>query len=159
MTRLTILASALAIGGFVSVTHLTTTPLLAWADPVAVQQQDRQEHHPTAAEQAEMQKQEAQTMQMHQKMMADMKAMDEKLNALVTKMNAASGEAKVNAIAEVVTASVQQRAAMRDTMMQMHGQMMGHMMQQMAGGMSPEMKKMMADSPMMKKMMSGGAGK
>lgn len=159
MTRLTILVSALAIGGFVNVTPLTGTPVLAWADPVAAQQQDHQAHHPTATEQAEMQKQEAQTMQMHQKMMADMKAVDEKLNALVMKMNAATGEAKVNATAEVVTAVVQQRAAMRDAMMQMQGQMMGHMMQQMAGGMSPEMKKMMADSPMMKMMMSGSARK
>ena len=57
--------------------------------------------------------QEAQTMQMHQKMMADMKAMDEKLNALVPKMNAATGEAKVNATADVVRAVVQQCASMR----------------------------------------------
>lgn len=57
-----------------SVTHLTGTPVLAWANPVEAQQQDHQEHHPTTTEQAEMQKQEAHTMQMHQKMMAEMKA-------------------------------------------------------------------------------------
>lgn len=51
-------------------------------------------------QQAEMQKQESQMMQMHQTMMADMKAMDDKLNTLVTKMNAATGEAKVDAIAD-----------------------------------------------------------
>lgn len=159
MTRLTILASALAIGGFASVTHLTDTPVLAWANPVAAQQQDPQAHHPSAAEEAGMQKQEAESMQMHQKMMAEMKAMDGKLNALVTKMNAATGDAKVNATAEVVTAVVQQRAAMRDAMMQMQGKMMGHMMQHMAAGTSPGMKKMMAECPMMKMMMSGDAKK
>jgi|GEM_PF-1745798 len=160
MIRLTTLASAaLLIGGLAGVTHLTATPVLASPNPVAAQQQDHQEHHPTPAEQAETQKQDAQMMQMHQKMMADMKAMDDKLNTLVTKMNAATGDAKVNAMAELVTAVVQQRGTMRDAMMRMQGQMMGHMMQQMAGGMSPEMKKMMADSPMMKMMMSGGAAK
>ena len=38
---------------------------------------------------------------MQQKMMADMKAMDAKLDALVTKMNAAKGDAKVDAIAQL----------------------------------------------------------
>jgi altronate dehydratase len=75
MTRLTILVSALALGGLASATQLTSTPVLASANPVAAQQQANQMHHPTAPEEAEMQMQEAHTMEMHQKMMANMKAM------------------------------------------------------------------------------------
>jgi len=158
MTRLTTLASVLAIGGLISVAIPTETPVLASAAPVGVQVQAQQEHHPTAAEQAEMQKQESQMMQMHQKMMADMKAMDDRLNTLASAMTAATGQAKVDAMAELVTVMVQQRTMMRDGMMRMQGQMMGHMMQHMAMGTSPEAHEMMAACPMMKMMMSGGGG-
>lgn len=158
MTRLTTLASALTIGGLMSVTTLTETRVLASAVPVGVQVQAQQEHHPTAAEQAEMQKQEAQMMQMHQKMMADMKAMDDRLNTLTSAMNAATGQAKVDAIAELVTVMLQQRTMMRHGMVRMQGHMMGHMMEHMAMGTSPEAHEMMAACPMMKMMMSGGGG-
>ena len=40
--------------------------------------------------------------QMHQKMMAEMQAMDQKLDSLVAQMNAAQGQAKVDAIAAVI---------------------------------------------------------
>jgi hypothetical protein len=67
----------------------------------------------------------------HQKMMANMKAMDAKLNELVAKMNSATGEAKVDAIAELLTTIVQQHQSMRGGMMQMQGQMMNQMQDHM----------------------------
>jgi hypothetical protein len=63
-------------------------------------------------------------MKMHEQMMADMKAADSRLDALVKDMNAASGEAKVNAVATVVTELVRQQKSMHDRMGQMHQQMM-----------------------------------
>jgi len=53
-------------------------------------------------------------------MMGNMMASDAKLEELVKKMNDARGEAKIDAIAEVVTALVQQHQAM-------HGMMAGKM--------------------------------
>lgn len=64
-------------------------------------------------------------MKMHEKMMAEMKAADTKLDALVKEMNVASGEAKVNAVAAVVTDLVRQHRSMHERMSQMHQQMMG----------------------------------
>ncbi len=64
-------------------------------------------------------------MKMHQQMMAEMKAADSKLDTLVKEMNAASGEAKVNAVAAVVTELVRQQKSMHERMGQMHEQMMG----------------------------------
>lgn len=81
----------------------------------------------------------------HEKMMAELKAADQRLDDLVTKMNAASGEAKVDATAATVTEMVTQRQTMRDRMMTMHGNLMGHMMEHMQAG--PQS---MAMCPMMK---------
>jgi len=67
----------------------------------------------------------ADMMKMHEQMMAEMKAADEKLDALVKDMNAATGEAKINAMATVVTELVRQHKAMHGHMSQMHQQMMG----------------------------------
>ena len=64
-------------------------------------------------------------MKMHQQMMAEMKAGEAKLDALVKDMNAASGETKVTATAAVVNEPVQQHKAMHGRMGQMHQQMMG----------------------------------
>jgi hypothetical protein len=64
-------------------------------------------------------------MKMHEQMMAEMKAADTTLDALVKEMNAASGEAKVNAVAAVVTQLVRQHRSMHERMGQMHQQMMG----------------------------------
>jgi hypothetical protein len=64
-------------------------------------------------------------MKMHEQMMADMKAADAKLDALVKDMNAATGNAKVTAIAVVVTELVRQNRSMHEHMGQMHQQMMG----------------------------------
>lgn len=64
-------------------------------------------------------------MKMHEQMMAEMKAADTRLDALVKEMNAASGDAKVNAVAAVVTELVRQHKSMHERMGQMHQQMMG----------------------------------
>jgi hypothetical protein len=64
-------------------------------------------------------------MKMHEQMMAEMKAGDAKLDALVKEMNAATGDAKVNAVAAVVNELVQQHRAMHGRMGEMHQHMMG----------------------------------
>jgi septal ring factor EnvC (AmiA/AmiB activator) len=83
----------------------------------------------------------------HEKMMADLKANDQRLDELVATMNAASGTEKMAATARVVTEKVTQDRAMRDGMMKMQHDMMGHMMEHMQAG-----KESMAGCPMMKQM-------
>ena len=82
-----------------------------------------------------------------EQMMTDMRAADQRLDDLVAKMNAASGMEKTAATATVVTEMVAQRRAMRDGMMKMQHDMMGHMMEHMQAG-----KDSMAMCPMMKQM-------
>jgi hypothetical protein len=82
-----------------------------------------------------------------EKMMADMKAADQRLDDLVAKMNSASGTEKVAATAAVVTEMVTQRRTMRDGMMKMQHGMMGHTTEHMQAG-----KDSMAMCPMMKQM-------
>jgi len=69
-----------------------------------------------------------------EKMMADMKAADQRLDDLVVKMNSASGVEKTAATAIVVTEMVTQRRTMRDGMMKMQDGMMRHMMEHMQAG-------------------------
>jgi hypothetical protein len=61
----------------------------------------------------------ADMMKRHQQMMAEMKAADAKLDQLVTQMNAATGDAKVAAMAQVVNELVRQQKAMHEHMAQM----------------------------------------
>src|SRR6185369_4406055 len=62
---------------------------------------------------------------MHAELMAKLAAMDAKVDGLLATMNAASGDAKVDAIAAVVTELAAQRKELRDMVMQgmqaMHG--------------------------------------
>ena len=67
----------------------------------------------------------AEMMKMHEQMMAEMKAADAKLDALVKDMNAAAGDSKLTAMAALVTELVRQHKAERARMGQMHQQMMG----------------------------------
>lgn len=60
------------------------------------------------------------------KMMADMKAADTRLQELVAKMNSATGDQKVNVIADLLTQLVNDQVAMHQRMMQMGGGMMSH---------------------------------
>ena len=82
-----------------------------------------------------------------EKMMADMKAADLRLDALVVTMNAASGMEKTAATANVVNEIVEQRRTMRDGMMKMQDGMVAHMMEHMQAGPAS-----MASCPMMKPM-------
>jgi hypothetical protein len=87
-------------------------------------------------------------MAAHAKAMEQMKAMDAKLDTLVQSMNTATGPAKVDAVAAVVTELVSQRTTMRESMAHLQGGMMQHMMEHMQAG-GP---KGMMDCPMMKEM-------
>lgn len=78
-----------------------------------------------------------------EKMMAAMKAADQRLDSLVVKMNSASGMEKMAATATVVTEMATQRRTMQEGMM-------GLMLKHMQAG-----KDSMAMSPMMKPMGSG----
>jgi hypothetical protein len=71
----------------------------------------------------------ADMMQRHQQMMAEMKASDQKLDELVRAMNAATGDAKITAMAQVVTELARQQQAMHGRMA-----MMDHMSMGMMGG-------------------------
>lgn len=64
---------------------------------------------------------------MHDKMMADMKSSHDQLDALAKKMNAATGEAKVAAMADVVNELVRQHETMTKRMADMDQMMMGQM--------------------------------
>ena len=72
-------------------------------------------------------------MKMHEQMMAETKAADSRLDALVKDMNAANGDANLNAVAAVVTEVVRQQKSMHERM--------GQMLQQMMGGRGMMMKK------------------
>lgn len=66
-----------------------------------------------------------QMAKMHEQMMAEMKAADAKLDALLKEMNAATGEARLDAVVAVVNELARQNKAMHAHMAEMHGQMMG----------------------------------
>jgi hypothetical protein len=96
----------------------------SWVADVAAQAPPAQGSQPRGQMPSNMQG----MMKMHEQMMAEMKAADGRLDALVKDMNAATGDAKLNAVAAVVTELVRQQRSMHDRMGQMHQQMMGGMM-------------------------------
>ena len=65
-----------------------------------------------------------QMMAMHNQMMADMKAMDARLDLKVAAMNTAKGRDKVDAMADVMNEMVTQHKQMMAKMMGMHDPMM-----------------------------------
>jgi hypothetical protein len=91
--------------------------------------QDHRAHHP----EAEQSPKPAPSVipAMHDKMMADMQAGDARIESLLAKMKGAKGNAKVDVIAELLTAMAEQHKTMRDGMMQMQGNMMMQMHDQM----------------------------
>jgi hypothetical protein len=121
---------------------LVQAPLIGAQTPQDVQHQHQQE---TTKPAADMSAQCKAMMANHEKMMADMQAADQRLDGLVAKMNAVSGQGKVDATAAVVTEIATQRKTMREGMMRMHEGMMSHMMEHMQAG-----PKSMAMCPMMK---------
>ena len=88
----------------------------------APQAQQHEEHHPGAPPSAAAPATPDGNMM---GMMARMKASDAKLDGLVKKMNAASGPAKIDAIAELLTALVEERRMMTEPMMSNMMNMMG----------------------------------
>ncbi|HLG58736.1 MAG TPA: hypothetical protein VI485_25550 [Vicinamibacterales bacterium] len=110
--------------------------------------QTPQEHQHAAAAKAKPPEAKCQAMMAEkEKMMADMKVADQRLDDLVATMNTASGMDKMAATATVVSEMVTQRRTMRDGMMKMQEDMMGHMMEHMQAGAAS-----MAMCPMMKQM-------
>jgi hypothetical protein len=62
----------------------------------------------------------------HQRMMAEMKAADDRLQQLVSKMNSAAGDQKISAMAELLTALVTEQTTMHRRMAEMQGMMPMH---------------------------------
>jgi hypothetical protein len=83
----------------------------------------------------------------HEKMVAEMKAMDTRLEEKLAAMNAAKGDQKVEAMAAVINELVSQRKAMKESFGPMHHGMRGPRMGQQAG--------MCPDCPMMKQQGGG----
>ena len=128
MTRFTLLTCSIALGGLMTASPLLQAQPPSPAPTPAGQPEKHEMHHP--APDAKADDAQAKGMPM---MMADMAAMDARLEALVVKMNAATGDAKVNAIAETVTALVREHKAMRDGMMRMMDGMHGGTMKPKGG--------------------------
>ena len=128
--------------------------LVASAAPLARQAAPAQQHEPQtpdkAKPQSDMMGKCKAMMAEHSKMMAEVQAADQRLDGLVATLNAASGQAKVDATAAAVTEIVAQRKTMRESMMKMQHGMMEHMGDHMQAGPGS-----MAMCPMMKEM--GGA--
>lgn len=89
-------------------------------------------------------------MQKHEGMQKHMAEMDMKLQKLVSEMNQATGNAKVDKTAAVVSELVAQRSMMQKQMMDMHPKMMGHMQGHMQGKPMKGMADSMSSCPMMK---------
>lgn len=117
MTTFGPLANAFAIAAVLAL----TTSARAQSPPVAAATAQATPPHHAEAEQAPIDAQHAGMTAMREKMMADMSASGVALDALVAKMKAAKGRAKVDAIAELLETMVQQHKAMHAEMMQMPG--------------------------------------
>ena len=110
-----------ALGGVLMAAALTIAPAHGWQ----VSPEEHSEHHP-AAQAGQATPAPRATPAPQAKEMAGMKAMmasSARLDALVTKMNAAQGQAKVDAMAELLTALVQQHQTMHSGMEQMMSKM------------------------------------
>jgi hypothetical protein len=126
---------------------MSAMPGLAGQMPQAPPQATTAKAKPASGMAADMAAKCQAMMADHEKMMAEMKAADQRLDDLVAKMNAASGMEKADATAAVVSEMVTQRQAMRDGMLKMQQEMMGHIMEHIQAGQDS-----MAMCPMMKQM-------
>jgi DNA integrity scanning protein DisA with diadenylate cyclase activity len=111
------LAGALALAAVATLG--TGSPVLAVSQSLSAQS--------AQSGQSSQQPDMAEMMKRHQQMMANMKSADAKLDDLVATMNAANGEAKVTAIAQVVSELVRQQKTMHEHMGMVDQQMMGRM--------------------------------
>ena len=142
--------------GIVTVMLTALAAVVIAAAPVLAAQAPQEHQHATeqATAQPDMMAKCQAMMADRDKMMAEMKASDERLDDLASKMSAASGPEKVDAIAVVVSETVSQRRTMREGMMKMQGGMMAHRMEHMQAG--PDS---MTMCPMMKTMKPMGDAK
>jgi hypothetical protein len=123
------------IAAVCAVTIWMAAPAWAQQAPQAAEQENHEAHHPQGAEAAPAPVPPAPASPAPQMSMNDMKAMHVRLDALVTKMNAATGDARVAAMAELLTTLVRDHGAMCQGMMQMQGGAMMSMPGGMRGGM------------------------
>jgi outer membrane murein-binding lipoprotein Lpp len=89
-------------------------------------------------------------MAKHEQMMSDMQAMNTALDQKLATMEKATGPAKVDAMAAVITEMVAQRKQMQQKMMAMRSDMMTHMGAHMRGTPPGSKAGPMMDCPMMK---------
>jgi hypothetical protein len=124
MSTSTLVIAAFAIAGASTLTPSLEAQTTAVRAPTAQQAdpQDHAAHHPGAEAAQPPKPAETQAGAMHGQLMTRMKEQDATLDALVAKMNAAKGNAKVDAIAALLTAMTQQHKSMRSGMMRMHEQ-------------------------------------
>ena len=137
----------MTLGRIVTAVAASCAALVIVASPGLSAQASHEQHAATAKAKpaSGMAAKDHAMMAEKEKMMADMKAADQRLDDLVATMNAASGAEKTAATAIVVTEMVTQRRAMQAGMMKMQEGMMSHMMEHMQAG-----KESMAMCPMMK---------
>ena len=111
-----------ALGGVLVAAALTNAPVQGWQ----VSPEEHAKHHPTV--QAGQSSQAPAPAPPQAKGMAGMKGMDmsasnARLDELLKKMNAAQGQAKVDAMAELLNAMVQQHQSMHGNMAAMMSKM------------------------------------
>ncbi|HKE88597.1 MAG TPA: hypothetical protein VKB50_32790 [Vicinamibacterales bacterium] len=87
-----------------------------------------QHDHPAAGRGASTAQGMPGRMMTHEEMMAEMKAADAKLDALVASMNSATGEDRIAAVTAVVNELVRQHKGMHARMGEMQQMMGGHAM-------------------------------
>jgi hypothetical protein len=109
---------SVGLGGVLVTAALTIAPLRAWQ----VSPEEHANHHPAQAEKATPAPPAKGTASMKG---MDMAAANARFDELLKKMNAAQGQAKVDAMAELLTALVQQHQAMHGGMEQMMSKMKG----------------------------------
>ncbi len=90
------------------------------------------------------------SMAAHHEMHAAMAKMDTNLTELVLAMQEATGDQKIEALAELVTELVGQHASMHLMLLQVQPQVLGHVAEHMASGMGSGVKQSIAECPMMK---------
>ncbi len=73
-------------------------------------------------------------MEKHRQMREELRAKNEKLDSLVARMNQATGDEKVEAMAAVINEAISQRKEMLEIMSAMHHRRMRHMMEHMERG-------------------------
>jgi len=116
MRTLIILGATIILSATLYVTHGVAGPAQS-ASPAAAQEPHDHEHGATARPEAQ-----APQRGMRGGMMAKKNATDDDLSRLAATMNAATGDAKIAAMADLLTRLVQQQAAANESMKAMKSQ-------------------------------------